>query len=107
MFDNFTAFVVTVDGQAVAAGRQGWNTPLSLPPGPHRLRVAFNRGVFAAETELSLSAYPGAAYQLKFTTDAEIFGKNSYCEFWIADTATGESVTPPRRVALTRIVPAK
>lgn len=106
MFDNFTAFVVAVDGQPVAAGRQGWNTPLSLPPGSHRLKVAFNRGVFAAEAELALSAYPGATYRLKFATDAELFGKNSYCEFWITDNATGESVTPPRRVALTRIAPA-
>lgn len=107
MFDDFTAFVVAVDDQVVGAGRDAWNTPVALPAGPHRLKVAFNRGVFVAAAELSLAARSGAAYQLKFATDAEVFGKNSYCEFWIVDTATGESVTAPHRVALNRIVPAK
>lgn len=89
MFDNLTAYVTAVDGQTVAAGRQGWNTPLSLPAGLRRLTVEFSRGVFSARAGLQFTARPEAVYQLKFATDAEVFGKNSYCEFWIVDTATG------------------
>jgi hypothetical protein len=103
MFDNFTAYVMAVDGRAVDAERAGWNTPLTLPAGPRRLTVAFVRGVFTAQTDLNFEARPEAAYQLKFATDAQIFGKSSYCEFWIVDTATGEKVLAPTRVPLTKM----
>ncbi|HWA24618.1 MAG TPA: hypothetical protein VG734_03010 [Lacunisphaera sp.] len=102
LLDNFTAFVVAVDAQTVAAGRAGWNVPLPLPAGAHRLRVAFNRGVFAAEAEVPLNARPGGTYEVKFSSDAEFFGRNSYCEFWIVDTATGEAATNRVRAALVR-----
>lgn len=103
MFDNLTAYVAAVDGKAVAAGRQGWKTPLTLAAGPHILTVEFTRGVFFSRAVLQLTARPEAAYQLKFATDAEVFGKNSYCEFWIVDTATGQNATAPLRMPLTKI----
>ncbi len=102
MFDNLTAYVATVDGKAVAAGREGWKTPLTLAAGPHVLTVEFTRGVFFARASLQLTARTEAVYQLKFATDAEFFGKNSYCEFWIVDTATGQRATAPLRVPLTK-----
>jgi len=107
MLDSFTAFVTAVDGVNVAAGRQGWNTPLPIKAGLRRLSVAFNRGVFAARGNLELKARSEAAYQLKFATDAQLFGKNSYCDFWIVDAATGEPVTERTRVPLTKIEGAK
>jgi hypothetical protein len=103
MFDNFTAYVAAIDGHPVAADRAGWNVPLSLPAGPRRLTVAFMRGVFTARTEVQFQARSEASYLLKFATDAQIFGKNSYCEFWIEDKATGEKVVAPTRVPLTKI----
>src|SRR3954468_17339159 len=48
LLDNFTAFVAAVDGVPVAAGRKGWNTPLEVRAGHHRLTVEFIRGVFTA-----------------------------------------------------------
>lgn len=107
MFDNFTAYVAAVDGHPVAAERTGWNVPLVLPAGPRRLTVAFIRGVFTARTEVQLQARPEASYQLKFATDAQLFGKNSYCEFWIEDKATGEKVLAPTRVPLTKLETGK
>jgi hypothetical protein len=106
MLDSFTAFVAAVDGIPVSAGRQGWKTPLAIKAGPRRLAAAFNRGVFSANCEVELNARSGMAYQLKFATDAELFGKNSYCEFWIVDAASGEPVTERKRVPLARIEPA-
>jgi len=103
MFDNFTAYVTAIDGKTVAAGRTGWNVPLPLPAGPRRLTVAFARGQFAAQADMQFFARPEAIYQLKFATDAQIFGKSSYCEFWIVDTATGEKVLAPTRVPLTKL----
>jgi len=103
MFDNFTAYVTAIDGQLVDAGRAGWNTPLTLPAGPRRVAVAFMRGVFAAQADISFNARPEAAYRLKFATDAQIFGKSSYCEFWIVDTATDEKVAEPTRVPLKKV----
>jgi len=102
LLDNFTAYVAAVDGHTMTAGRAGWNVPLTLPAGPHRLKVAFNRGVFAAEAELPLTARPARAYEVKFSSDAEFFGRNSYCEFWLVDTATGEPVTNRVRAVLAR-----
>jgi hypothetical protein len=106
MFDNFTAYVAAIDGRPVEAGRAGWNTPLTLPAGPRRLSVAFMRGVFTAQADITFDARPEAIYQLKFATDAQIFGKSSYCEFWLIDTATGEKVVAPTRVPLTKVEPA-
>jgi hypothetical protein len=91
----------------VTAGRQGWNTPLPLKAGSHRLAVAFNRGVFSAHSELDLKAASETSYQLKFATDAELFGRNSYCEFWVVDAATGEPATERKRVPLTKIEAAR
>ncbi|MES1168003.1 MAG: hypothetical protein ABUL61_02415 [Oleiharenicola lentus] len=107
LFDNLTAFVSAVDGQPVKAGRDGWNIPLALPAGPHQLTVEFGRGVFAARAVLPLTARPEAVYQLKFTTDAQVYGRSSYCEFWIVDTTSGQSVTAPIRVPLTRLAGPK
>lgn len=103
MFDNFTAYVAAIDGHPVAAGRTGWNVPLALPAGPRGLTVAFIRGVFTAKANVQIQARPEAAYLLKFATDAQIFGKNSYCEFWIEDVATGEKVLAPTRAPLTKL----
>lgn len=102
MLDNFTVFVAAVDGVSVAAGRQGWNTPLSLKAGRHRLTLGFIRGVFSATADLELTAVSEASYQVRFATDAELFGKNSYCEFWIVDTAANQPVGPRVRSPLVR-----
>lgn len=103
MFDNFTAYVLAIDGQVVTAGRSGWNQPLAIKAGPHRLTIAFIRGIFTAQTDVQISAQPEAVYQLKFATDAQLFGKNSYCEFWIEDAATKQKALEPRRVPLARV----
>ena len=100
LLDNFTAFITAVDGQPVAAGRKGWNQPVSLPPGQRWLAVEFIRGAFFARTELVLAAKPGAAYELRHTSDAQVYGEHTFCEFWIVDLATGEKVTPTKRTAL-------
>lgn len=102
MLDNFTAYVVAVDGVPVAAGRAGWSAALPLKPGPRRLSLAFARGVFTARAELTLDAVSQSSYQVKFATDAQLFGKNSYCEFWVVDQATGQPVTPRVRATLAR-----
>lgn len=103
LLDNFTAFIVAVDGEPVAARRKGWNQPLSLTPGTHRLSVEFNRGSFFARTELNLEARPGAAYELRQTSDAQVYGDHSYCDFWIVDLATNEKATPSKRATLDKV----
>jgi hypothetical protein len=103
LLDNFTAFIRSIDGQPVSAGRQGWNQPLSLPPGARRIGVEFIRGSFFARTELTLEAKPAAAYELRQTNDAQVYGAHSFCEFWIVDLATGENVSEPKRVALDKV----
>jgi hypothetical protein len=107
MFDNFTAYVAAVDGEPVPAGREGWNTPLAIKSGPRRLTLAFVRGAFTAKADVQLMARPDAAYQVKFASDAQIFGKSSYCEFWIIDTATGEKALAPTRAPLAKVEQAK
>jgi hypothetical protein len=101
MFDNFTAYVAKIDGQPVG-DRDGWRRPHALTPGPHELTIAFVRGVFFARTDVRITARSGARYTVKFDSDAHVFGKNSYCEFWIEDTLTGEKVLTATRVPLSR-----
>ena len=97
LLDNFTVFITAVDGRSIAAGRTGWDRPVPLKPGRHRLTVEFNRGVFLARTELQLDARPGAAYEVRQASDAQVYGSHSYCEFWIVDRATGRKATPVKR----------
>ena len=107
MLDNFTAFVVEIDGVPVAAGREGWNTALPLRPGVRRLTLGFKRGVFTSQAMLELNVQSRAAYQVQFASDAELFGKNSYCEFWVVNTASGQPATPRVRSGLVRVEAAK
>jgi hypothetical protein len=107
MLDNLTVFVVSVDGFRLSAGRSGWNIPISIKPGPRHIVAEFNRGVFAGRADLVLNAKPETAYQLKFATDAQLFGKNSFCEFWIEEANSGEKALLPVRAALVRVEPAK
>jgi hypothetical protein len=103
LLDNFTAFITAIDGQPVAAGRKGWNQPLNLTPDPHRLTVEFNRGTFLGRTELALEAKPGAAYELRQTNDAQVYGGHTFCEFWIVDLATGEKAVAAKRTGLEKL----
>jgi hypothetical protein len=103
LLDNFTAFVRSVDGQPVSAGRKGWNQALELKAGSHRLTVEFIRGSFYARTELLLDAKAGAAYELHQNNDAQVYGQHSYCEFWVTDAATGQKVAASKRVGLDKV----
>ncbi len=102
LLDNFTVFIATIDGTPVSAGRAGWQSPVSLQAGPRRLQVVFVRGVFTAAAELQLNALSAHAYQVRFATDAQFLGNNSYCEFWIVDTTTGQAATERVRAVLQR-----
>lgn len=102
MLDNFTAFITAVDEVPVTAGREGWDTPVKLDAGPHTLTVEFRRGVFSARARLEMQAAPRAKYQVNYTTDAQLFGHNSYCDFWIVDLATGRSVTAVAKAAVVK-----
>jgi hypothetical protein len=93
LLDNFTAFVSSVDGRKVEAGRTGWNTPLSIDVGHRTLGVEFNRGVFRAKSQLEFDAVANARYELKYATDAELFGKNSFCNFWVIEIQSGQTVS--------------
>lgn len=106
MLDNFTAFVCTVDGKKIAAGRNGWNLPLGIDAGHRILEVEFNRGVFVARAELELEAAPNAHYELKFATDAQLFGNNSYCNFWVIDATTGQTVTSIKKTSVEKMAVA-
>ena len=100
LFDNFTAFVTAVNGRPAAAGRAGWDTPLEIAAGNHTLTVEFNRGNFIARTDLELAAAADASYELKFATDTNLFGQNSYCDFWIVDLGTGQTVTAVKKASV-------
>lgn len=97
LLDNFTAFVLLVDGKRVMADRKGWDTPIALAEGRHALTVEFNRGVFTAHADFELEAVAGAAYEVKYETDVKLYGSNRYVDFWIVDSATNKAVTSIKR----------
>lgn len=103
LLDNYTAFVSAVDGKKIEAGRNGWDTSLALEAGRRLLSVEFNRGVFLARTKIELEAVANAAYELKYTTDAELFGHNSFCNFWIVDLRTGLTVTLTKKAVVEKL----
>ena len=100
LLDDFTAYIVTIDGRLVMAGRRGWNTPISLEAGYHVLNVKFARGVFAAVADFDLVAVANANYQLRYTTDVKLLGNNSYVDFWIIDMATSRAVSPIKQAVV-------
>jgi hypothetical protein len=106
LLDNFTVFVTALDGQPIGTGRKGWNQPFTFVPGKRRFAVEFIRGAFSARTELTLEAEPGAAYELRHASDAQVYGEHTFCEFWIVDLATGEKVTPVKRTGLSKAATA-
>lgn len=103
LLDNFTAFITALDGRPIGSGRKGWNQPITFAPGPRRFGVGFIRGAFTAHSELTLEAKPGAAYELRHASDAQVYGEHTFCEFWIVDLATGEKVTPVKRTGLRKV----
>jgi hypothetical protein len=102
LLDNFTAYIAAVDGQPAAAGRKGWATPLEIKAGRRTLTVEFVRGVFSSRAELVLDAAPEANYEVRFTTDAQLFGHNSFCDFWILDLGTGQKATAVTKAPVTK-----
>lgn len=103
MLDNFTAYIVSIDGAKVGVGREGWQKPITLKPGPRKLGVVFVRGAFTAKADLPLAAISAGDYVVKFASDAQFFGQSTYCEFWIADGVTGKPIGERVRVPLTRV----
>ena len=94
LLDDFTAYIVTIDGKLVMAGRKGWDTPIPIEAGHRRLEVKFARGAFFSREDFDLDAAAGANYQLKYKTDVTLFGNNSYVDFWIIDMATSKAISP-------------
>ena len=103
LLDNFTAFVRSIDGQPVPAGRKGWKEPLELKPGSHRIGVEFVRGSFFARTDFALEAKPGAAYELRQANDAQVYGQHSFCEFSIVELKSGTKAVAAKRVELEKV----
>lgn len=98
--DDFTVFIVGIDGKRVMTGRKGWNTPLPLAAGTRKILVEFNRGVFVANAVLDVPVAAGDALELKHATDAGVYQNNSYCDFWVVDMKSGKAVTDVVRGAL-------
>jgi hypothetical protein len=97
LLDDFTAFIISVDGKRVMTGRKGWSTPIQIAPGQRTITVAFQRGSFNAQAELPLQATAGTSYQVQFTSDVHVTGANSFCDFWVIDSSSKKAVTEIRR----------
>ena len=99
ILDDFTAYVIAVDGKRVMALRKGWNAELPILPGARTITVAFQRGAFNAQADLSLDAAAGSKYEVQFVSDVGLGfdDANTYCDFWIIDLATQKPVTEVRR----------
>ena len=94
---NQTAFIFSVDGKQVMAGKKAWNVPLVLAAGPRVIDVQMVRGDFVSRSYLELEAVAGASYILRFSSDVGLVGNNTYCDFWIVDAATSKPVTSRQR----------
>jgi hypothetical protein len=95
--DAHTGFVSMIDGLFVVGARDRWNQPVSLTPGNHDITAEYRFSNFLARASLKLAARAGTAYRLVIGHGTEPANGRAYCEFWIADTATGNPVTPVQR----------
>ena len=96
-FDDFTAYIIGVDGKRVMSGRKAWSTPLPIQAGQRNITVMFQRGRSKAQADLVLQAVAGEQYQVRFSSDAQLFGANTYCDFWIVNMSTQTAVTEIKR----------
>lgn len=102
--DDFTTYVLAVDGKRVISGLESWGAALPIQPGLRTITVAFKRDPLNAQADLHLQAVAGGKYQIRFSTDAYFFGEDTYCDFWIIDTATNKPVTGIVRGAITNSI---
>ena len=100
LLTNFTAYVLAVDGERVMSGPEGWDTALPIQPGRRNVTVAFLRAPLNTQVDLQLQAVAGGKYQIQFSSDAQFFGANTHCDFWIIDITTQKPVTGIRRGTL-------
>ena len=96
-FDNFTAFLLAIDGKRVMAGRKGWNVPLVIAAGHHTITTEFNRSVYVARTEIDFDAAKGTAYEVRFEGDVALYAGHTYVDFWIVNIASGKPVSAIKR----------
>jgi len=102
--DDFTVYILAVDGKRVISGRENWGTALPIQPGLRTITVAFMRNPLNAQADLQLQAIAGGKYQIQFSTDAYFFGADTYCDFWIIDIATQKPVTGIMRGTITNSI---
>ena len=102
--DDFTVYVLAVDGKRVISGLENWDTALPIQPGLRTITVAFMRDPLNAQADLQLQAVAGGKYQIQSSTDAYFFGADTYCDFWIIDIATQKPVTGIKRGTLTNSI---
>lgn len=102
--DDFTVYVLAVDGKRVISGWENWDTALPIQPGLRTITVAFKREPLNAQADLQLQAVAGGKYQIRFSTDAYLFGADTYCDFWIIDIATQKPVTGIKRGTITNSI---
>lgn len=100
ILDNFTAYVFAIDGKRLMSGRKGWNTPVTIASGQRTVAVEFQRGDYKGRTEISFNAMPRVAYEVRFDSDVQVYGANSYADFWIVNLSSGKAVTGIKRAAI-------
>jgi hypothetical protein len=97
---NKTAFILSIDGKRVMAGRDGWNVPVMIVSGKHVLTVEFECGREVAQTDFPLEVISGATYKVCFSPITNFLGKIKSCDLWIADAISKEAKTSTERIAL-------
>jgi len=96
--EEHTGFVYMIDLQSVSGARDHWDQAIALTPGKHAIMAEYRFSNFKARATLALTASAGHSYQLMFK-----YGRDNtpeltlFCNFWMVDWATGETVTPIHR----------
>lgn len=93
-FGMHTGFVQMIDGLFVHAAADYWAQPLSLTPGEHNIIVGYAYSNFLSRTSFRFTAQAGVTYQIAIKNGKDAASDRLYCDFWLADTATGSPVSP-------------
>jgi len=91
IIDDYTVYVLNIDGKRVMAGREGWKTPIRVTEGHHTITTEFQHGAFVTTADIEIEAKSGQKYQVLFETNKGMYPH--YCDFWVFDEISQKPIS--------------
>lgn len=101
LLDDSITFVSAINGSSTGIKKKTWSKPALLQPGTTIISGSFSRGSYKARADIEFVAISGHDYSLMFDTNAKWRAGDYYCDFWVMDTDSKQTVS---NVVRTKII---